>query len=176
MSKRRRDESLTLATSAFVRHYDRTSAPTSCREILEAVRRLMEEYAARNGYTRDNARDSYRELCANVEDIRHRRELMLHIWTETERFMGAELCGIINQAIRVDRTGTAVVLTRALTSFTNDADIELPDTCYRGGGLPREHRDFFSFSGSIRRYRVPQFLSFSHSRSVARTFARRQSR
>ena len=106
------------------------------------------------------------------------------MYTTAEQLRGRELCGMLNEALRDDRVGHAVTLSRALNLFCvtgrapGSAPVRLPGVepqdapggrTWRGGALPRHHRHFYVAG---KRYRVPMFLSTSSSKDKAVEFMR----
>jgi len=120
---------------------------------------------------------------------------------------GCEFCSILNHAIRGrehDRIGLkhAVRVTRTMNNEFNvlarakigeisegdhrslgaaHVHCKPPELkTWRGGALPREHRDFFrsraEATGEDKKYRVPMFLASSHNRGIAKTFMDKQPR
>ena len=88
-----------------------------------------------------------------------------------------EFCSILNTVIRLDNQDAlagAVVLVRSInqlcvTRRINENQQVLPpdDRCFRGGGLPDQHRAFFQPG---KKYRVPGFLATSFKEDKAEEF------
>ena len=87
-----------------------------------------------------------------------------------------ELCSVLNAAIRDDHPAAlaaAAPLVRAINSLCvvrgarKEGEARFPPggVCFRGGGLPDQHRGFFAAG---RKYRVPGFLATSFDQEVPR--------
>jgi hypothetical protein len=113
--------------------------------------------------------------------------LAQRLWTSDKRFGGAgvppalqrEFCSLINAVLRGDDPAllcAAMPLIRAINSLCvvrgarPEKLLRFPHEhrCFRGGGLPDEHRGFF-VSGV--KYRVPGFLATSFDREARSTLA-----
>lgn len=80
---------------------------------------------------------------------------------------------MLNDGLRHDDlTPSAIQLVRSLRHSFACASTALPETVYRGGGLPEQHRSFYDDRG--RRFRSPMLLAASDRIEVARRFARSQ--
>ena len=114
-----------------------------------------------------------------AELLEDTKRIAVRMYSTQEMLHNRELCGVLNEALRLDVVVHAVVLTRALNLFlvTGRAAASAPvrwpasNMVWRGGGMPRRHRHFFVAG---RTYRVPMFVSTSSSRGTADYFMQRQ--
>ena len=109
-----------------------------------------------------------RELCAAIE---YRILTRPHGgWSVASRALRyIRRCAIINEAVREDAVDNVVVLVKALNAFCVTRSgggvprpVRWPDNnrSLRGGGLPPQHRAFFTPG---RKYRAPMFVATSPS-------------
>lgn len=173
----------TFAASEFKRAYEATAAPKFQHEVFSSLQKLLEAYCATNGIA-DSERDGFfselqreafnhpGELLGEVEAVAQR------LWTSARKLPSEdrELCSIMNAAVRSQDPalcGPVAVLARAINRLvvTRRADSALPfppgGITVRGGGLPDEHRDFFTPG---KRFRSPGFLATSFSEDKAYGF------
>jgi hypothetical protein len=159
-------------------------------QLLGAVHRIVLYYAEQNSSTVTEADTSefFKELQA--EAFLHTDELLNEVeaaaqrmWTSALRLPlgdevhGREFCSILNAAIREDQSDTAhdtAIIVRTInqllvTRRVNDSQVRFPPaaTCWRGGVLPDQHRDFFR--PGIK-FRFPVFLATSFSENKADEF------
>lgn len=171
----------TLSTSDFKRLYRRCDAPEP-HAIIMAAEQLVRHYTAR-AMTPDEP--AICGFCARVRahltwaGMHNPREMAIRLWTCPVCVQGAELCFMLNDALRRDHRGSsqaliaAVTLTEAINAYllgTTQQHWPTDGRCFRGGGLPTQHRGFFAVG---RRYRAPAFVATSFSLEVAMGFAHR---
>ena len=173
--------SSTLQTSQFKQLY-RGYAEPNPHAILMAAERLVRLFTARSAAVDEEATAA---LCAQIRDhlavglvSSHLAlaAMALRLWTCPVTVQGVELCSMLNDALRRDvQPGIqyAVTLTEAINFYLKaKTQQQWPQdgVCFRGGGLPAEHRGFF-FVG--RRYRAPAFVASSFKQEVAMGFIQR---
>jgi hypothetical protein len=168
--------------STFKRVYDATQAPEYPHQLLEALHTLIFHYASLRGIDRAKADAFFRELQETA--FVHVEELLSdiqsaagRIWTSPKRMEEREFCFILNEVIREDIEEPmrhAVCITRAINLLLVCDAAKKPravSMVYRGGGLPDEHRAFFTLKKT---YRVPMFLATSVCRETSQDrFCRR---
>ena len=172
-----------FAKSEFKRAYEATAAPKFQDEVFGSVRQLLKAHCAAHGIA-DSERDTFFSQLQN-EAFNHPGELLgeveavaQRLWTSAKTLQsdGRELCSIMNAAVRSEDPalcGPVAVLARAINRLvvTRRVDSTMPfppgGTTVRGGGLPDEHRDFFTPG---KRFRSPGFLATSFSEDKAYEF------
>lgn len=175
-------------TSNFKRFYDAAAVPYFQHEVFVFVTDLVRGKCARSGISFDTeGRAFVKKLTEQLLDVASKAELLnevqglaVRLWTSAARLDNQfELCAIVNEVLRNDSEQQmlpAAGLTRAINTLCvkrgNLPQVTWPAnyTTWRGGGLPNEHRPFFS-PGT--KYRVPMFLATSFDESTAYQFAER---
>jgi len=171
-----------FSTSAFREAYNEARCPRFPHELLAAVHDLL----VADG--RADAETFFAELEAEVftdaEGLRRDvRGAATRLWTSGCRnHDDEEFCQILNRATRSGFAvaGPAAVVARAINANLLMDRVHGPSgpppypvggKCYRGGGLPDEHKAFF-FPGM--KYRVPNYLATSYEDGrIVSSFMRR---
>jgi len=91
--------------------------------------------------------------------------------SETVLQPAAMLCRAINDVLCTRRRGTANTAWPEGPNAAGAGRSDEADVTFRGGGLPDEHRSFFTVG---RRYRTTRFVATSFRRSVAERFVSRR--
>ena len=167
-------------------------------ELFNATHQLVLEYAQRHGCESASADSYFGRVQQNAVIAGGTSELLAQIkyvavrlWTTAETMVvpgghGVELCTMINDALRNEQLRSvtvehAVVFARALNAFCvtrgSGGPLQWPEPTaageictYRGGGLPREHKAFYTVG---KQFRVPMFLATSASPGIANRFMER---
>jgi hypothetical protein len=180
-----------MAGSHFLAAYD-SLPPAEFRhqdQLLGAVRRAVSRYSVRHSAAVSEQQAAAFFEALQAEAFQHTGEVLgelpaaaQRMWTSAQRLPlgdaaeGREFCGILNEAIRLDEEegarDTAIVvhtINKLLVTRRAGATGEFPldATCWRGGGLPDEHRAFFRPGV---KFRVPMFLATSFSEDTAYEF------
>jgi hypothetical protein len=155
-------------------------------QLLGASRRMVYRHSARHSGAMTEAEATAYFERLQAEAFQHKDELLSEVAAAAQRMWtsalclpevgGREFCGVLNEAIRLDEEAdardTAVVvhtINQLLVTRRTEAKGEFPPggTCWRGGGLPDQHRAFFQ-PGT--KFRVPMFLATSFSEDTADEF------
>ena len=171
----------TLQTSRFKQLYSDRAAPNSYA-ILAAAEDLVRRFTARSVTMNETATAA---LCTQIRDHLtwqamssdlNMAAMALRLWTCPITVQGTELCSMLNDALRRDvmpAIESAVILTAAINVYLlANTQQQWPTNglCFRGGGLPAEHRGFFVVG---RRYRAPAFVASSFRQEIAQRFIQR---
>ena len=182
----------TLATSVFKRLYDTKLLPVHQHQLMGALHMFIERYCAIHELPEGRGRSFFEELQEEAFSNQANTQQMLkeipagaqRLWTSGKRMSGVEqlyakeLCSMLNEAVRLDDEELlthGVLLVIAINQLCvvrgirAEAELKFPKDgiCFRGGGLPDEHKAFFQDG---LKYRVPGFLATSFSEAVILPF------
>ena len=168
----------------FKREYEAAAAPKHQHELWGAVHTILTQHCARNGVSGADGDGFFQRL--QVQAFTYQDELLTAVpaaaqrmWTSAVKVSDGhekELCGILNEAIRLDSPdcmAQVALVARAINQLCvvrrPPADLRFPPggACWRGGGLPDAHRPFYV---AQKTYRVPGFLATSFSEDKAEEF------
>jgi hypothetical protein len=171
--------------SQFLFFYRDVVAAEFQDELFQAVRHLILAVCSREGFESEDGIRFFKGLQREametaveevLDDVSSAAQRM---WTSMFQFHGKEFCSWLNSAIRSnDRTlaqPAAIVarcINKNIVSRRPVSDLPWPQgsMCFRGGGLPDEHKAFFVPG---RQYRYPGFLATSFNRATAQVFLTR---
>lgn len=176
--------------SSFAALYAAARVPGTVDELLQTLSELITAHGRAIGATQNELdlfqAELLQEHLNSVAGLPTSGDAAVAVaaqrmWTSNKTLRGRELCSIINAAIRADcdspllapvalivRAINKMCITRLSVLHGYPAD----GVCYRGSGLPDEHRAFYDcMVGS--KYRVPGFLATSLNRGTAELFYRR---
>jgi len=179
---------LSFATTNYKRIYERTPVPDSQQLIIDSVNSLIDEYQKEHSstITLEDCGQFKSELLQYIKSGPQQQSppthepppldvptLCIRLWTSPKNLKGKEFCGILNHSIRTDReelVKPAVIISRGINvqcvtrkNFTSPVWPE-DNLTYRGGGLPLQHRSFYTEG---KKYRAPMFLATSTKKYVA---------
>eukprot|EP00668_Euglena_longa_P006795 GGOE01008121.1.p1 GENE.GGOE01008121.1~~GGOE01008121.1.p1 ORF type:complete len:665 (-),score=190.78 GGOE01008121.1:284-2278(-) len=167
-------------TSKFKEAYDAAEAPSSTPELLDVLQALLTQYAALRNIETERAALFFEDLKSSaVKELHSEVQLAAaRLWTSPRTLDKKELCFILNELLREDHgplMPLVAIIARAINLLLVGLDrmgmTPASNVVFRGGGLPDEHRPFFS---SGRKYRVPMFTATSVDRDLCqRIFCRR---
>ena len=180
-----------FGSSEFKREYDLARRPEFQDQLLAAVREVVFDYAESKGLPHADTVLFLQQLQSEWSLADAVGKAAQKVWTSAKRLGGIEFCSMYNSTTRCDRAARAsAVLARALNinlvtrggagpqavPLGPDAGGQNISTqehvCWRGGGFKdiSETRAFFVVG---KEYRVPQHLSTSFDRAVAKDFIAR---
>ena len=169
----------------FNREYRAAAGPKDQHELWGAVRKIIAQHCARHSVSDADCEEFFQRLQSEARK-RCRDELLTPVpaaaqrmWTSALKVSDGhqkELCGILNETIRMDSPecmAQLAIVARAIDQLCvvrrPPAGLSFPPggVCWRGGGLPNAHRPFYV---PKKQYRVPGFLSTSFREGMAFEF------
>eukprot|EP00667_Euglena_gracilis_P003638 EG_transcript_3648 len=166
--------------SQFKMAYDVAVAPDTTEELVGVLHDLLTRYAALRGIEMQRAELFFEDLKVSaVKELHSQVQLAAaRLWTSPRTLDKKELCFILNELLREDHgplmpfvAGITRAINLLLVGLDRMSMTPSSNVVFRGGGLPDEHRPFFTTG---RKYRVPMFTATSIDRDLCqRIFCRR---
>ena len=181
--------SRTLATSAFLRQYENTKAPSKFWKLAMHAEKVILAYAKYAKVSEELVEQFHASLLRNANDAAGDDgddffgadalgDVAIRMWTSTEVLKRREFCAMINHFLRQDDKDVMedlAVLVRTLNLHCVARRVETlswpgDSKTYRGVVLPKAQQSFYTKG---KKFRAPMFVATSGKRHVAEEFVMR---